>query len=445
MKHFQKFLKFQKQYQYIQKDDRVLVAFSGGPDSVFLVEMLQELQKSLEFEMVLVHLHHGIRGREADADYEFCKSYASKYQLDYVREKRDVLSYAKEQSKSVEEAGRILRYELFDRVIQEKKCNKLATGHHLDDHLETFFFRLLRGSSLESLAGISRKKGKLIRPLRDFEKKEILEYLEQEKISFCQDLTNQETDYTRNKLRLCLLPQLEEYNPKWKEKISALMGEIEERKEEDSIDLEQYWDEEEAGKIKVTKLQKEKPYQQKKILYEYMLSKQILGNRKQVDKIYTLLKRGGSLSYDLKNSWKFRKEYDKIWIEFQPEKPEEKLGEKELLIPGTTLFGRYRISTSFAGEEEKENVWFFWEEGEIVKLRTYQAGDRIQLRGFTSPKKLKEILINLKIPKEKRRILPILEYRGEILSVANLIRAEEKISRNETEKKVMVKIEEVKH
>lgn len=445
MKHFQTFLEFQKKYSYVEEGDRLLIAFSGGSDSVFLVEMLLQLQKILSFEMILVHLHHMIRGETADHDYEFCKNYAEEKNLEYVREKQDVVSYAKATKKSLEEAGRILRYILLERVKKEKVCNKILTAHHLDDHLETFFFRLLRGSSMDGLAGIARKQEDKIRPLRDFEKEEILRYLEVGKIPFCHDETNEEVDYMRNRIRLELLPQLSEYNPKWKEKISSFMEDLAERKEEETIILEKYEDEKESHKLSVTKLQKERVYLQKKVLYEYILSKQIPINRKQIDKIYTLLSKGGSLSYDLKNYCKFKKEYDRIWVESEQQFYEETLEEKDLSIPGSICFGEYRISTSFVKEKEQipSSFYFLWEEGEMLHLRTYCSGDRIQLAGLGSPKKVKKIFINLKVPKEKRKKIPILEYQGKILALADLMIAKREFDKKG--RKVMVKIEEVRH
>lgn len=423
--------------------DRIVVAFSGGPDSVFLVEMLLKLKQIFPFHFVLVHLHHQIRGESADRDYEFCKNYAEQRGLECIREKQDAVLFAKEQHKTLEEAGRILRYSLFAKIKKEKNCSKIATGHHLDDHLETFFFRLLRGSSIEGLAGIARKTEDKIRPLRDFEKEEILSYLQEKDIPFCLDETNEEAEYTRNKLRLKLLPQLSEYNPKWKEKVNAFTEDLADRNEEENVDFKNYQDDSEMETLSVTKLQNEKPYLQRKILYNYILSKQVSINRKQIDKIYTLLGKGGSLSYDLKKACKFKKEYDRIWIESEQESLEEVLEEKELKIPGTTFFGNYKISTFHKEEHDllPSSFSFSWKEGESVTIRTYRSGDRIQLPGLKSPKKVKEIFINLKVAKEKRKKIAILEYQGKILSLAGLVVAARDFY--EKEKKIMVKIEEV--
>lgn len=445
MQEFQKFLEGQKKYQYIQEGDRILVAFSGGPDSVFLVEMLLKLQEQLSFQMLLLHLHHMIRQKAAEEDYLFCLDYAKKKNLEIIARKMDVPSYAKKEGKSLEEAGRILRYQFFYQIQKQRTYHKIATAHHLDDHLETFFFRLLRGSSMEGLAGISRKQANKIRPLRDFEKAEILSYLERHQIAYCKDKTNEETEYSRNRIRLELLPQLKSYNPKWKEKVASFMEELEERKEEEEgIDWKAYWKE---GFISVTKLQKEKPYFRKKILYKYLLSKQIPINRKQIHQIFTLLEKGGSLSYDLKNFWKFKKEYDRIWVESLQKEEGNFLEEtKNINIPGEVYFQNYRIQISVWKEEKKEEKGEFlwnWDGVSSLKIRSFQEGDRIQLYGMKTPKKVKEIFINEKIPKEQRKRVPILLYQEEIIALGNFKRAN--MEQKETKKKICIKIEEVRH
>jgi len=444
MKEFQKFLEAQKKYQYIQEGDRILVAFSGGPDSVFLVEMLLQLKEQLSFQMLLLHLHHMIRGKDADQDYLFCMDYAKKKNIEIIAQKIDVPFYAKQEGKSLEEAGRILRYHFFYQIKKEKSYYKIATAHHLDDHLETFFFRLLRGSSMEGLAGISRKQGDKIRPLRDFEKKEILSYLERNQISYCKDKTNEEVEYSRNRIRLELLPQLESYNPKWKEKVSSFMEELEERNEEEKREWKEYWRD---GFLSVTKLQREKTYFQKKIIYEYILSKQISVNRKQIDKIYTLLEKGGSLSYDLKKFWKFKKEYDRIWIE-SIKKEERNISEtiKSIKIPGEVYFQNYRIQISIWNEKDqkvKDGFLWNWDGVSSLEVRNFKEGDRIQLHGMKSPKKVKEIFINEKVPKEERRRIPILLYQKQIIALGNLKKA--KMNGNEDEKRIHIIIEEVRH
>ncbi|KXA13122.1 tRNA(Ile)-lysidine synthetase [Fusobacterium equinum] len=443
MQGFQKFLKDQKKYQYIQEGDRILVAFSGGPDSVFLVEMLLQLQEQLSFQMLLLHLHHMIRQEDADRDYQFCLEYARKKNLEIIAKKLDVPSYAKENRQSLEEAGRNLRYKFFQEIRKEKSYHKIATAHHLDDHLETFFFRLLRGSSMEGLAGISRKQGDRIRPLRDFEKKEILFYLEEHQIPYCHDKTNEEVEYSRNRIRLELLPQFDSYNPKWKEKVASFMEELEENKKGKSIDWRDYSEED---FLNVTKLQKEREYLQKKIIYEYILSKQISVNRKQIHQICTLLKKGGSLSYDLKNFWKFKKEYDRIWIE--PIKKEEAdmfVNDVEIKVPGEVYFQNYRIKILVCEENRpKGNQEFLWNWDGIssLKVRNFQEGDRIQLAGMKTPKKVKEIFINEKVPREQRKQIPILIYGEEIIALGNLRQA--KWNKTDDGKIICIKIEEVR-
>lgn len=420
---FSKFLRQQKQHHYIQEGDSIVVAFSGGADSVFLVEMLLELQKRISFQLLLAHFHHGLRGEYADRDAKFCEDYARQRGLRCIVEKGDVFAYAKREKKSIEEAARELRYAFLEELKEKYGATKIATGHHLDDHLETFFFRLLRGSSLEALAGISRKTKDRIRPLRDFEKEEVVKELQRRALPYCIDETNQDLRYARNKIRKQLLPQLEDYNPKWKEKVLSIMEDLENYKTESP--WEDYLVD---GALDLLLLTKRAKSEQKKIIYEYFLFKGFVANRKQIDTIQTFLSKGGSLSYDLKAPWICKKSYDRLYLEQKDapkekrkEEKEERQKEVEISIPGRTSFQSYEIYASFIEKPEGAVcLELEWKAGEKIVARPYQAGDRILLPGMKSSKKVKEIFINMKIPKEERGELPILVYQDKILALGNL-------------------------
>ena len=138
---------------------------------------------------------------------------------------------AKEEKITLEEAGREIRYSFFDEVMEKVKGNKIALAHNLDDQIETFLFRLIRGTSLEGLEGINdtRDNKKYIRPINEIYKKDIMDYLDENNIPYVADSTNLENDYTRNSIRLDLIPFIEKrYNPKFKEKIGNLLKEIRE-------------------------------------------------------------------------------------------------------------------------------------------------------------------------------------------------------------------------
>lgn len=190
--------------------DTVGIGLSGGADSVCLTHFLVKNKEKLNIKkLVAIHIHHGIRGDEADRDMEFCRSFCEKIGVDFISFKADVPAEAEKTGESLEECARRIRYEFFEKC----PCNKIATAHNLNDSMETFLFNLVRGSSLAGLCSIPYKREGYIRPLLDVSRDEIEEYIRENNLSYVTDSTNLCDDYTRNKIRHNVLPQLFEINP----------------------------------------------------------------------------------------------------------------------------------------------------------------------------------------------------------------------------------------
>lgn len=205
----------------IEKEDVVLAAVSGGADSVCLLFLLQELQKEKKFQLEVIHVEHGIRGEESRQDAEFVKKLCERLQIPMHFEAVDVPAFAKQEGIGTEEAARRLRYDAFRKIARERKnktgCVKIALAHHADDNAETVLFQMIRGSGLEGLSGMKTERELekniwLIRPLLGISRKEIEAYLEEKGQTFCKDATNQDTKYSRNKLRWEVMPRLKELN-----------------------------------------------------------------------------------------------------------------------------------------------------------------------------------------------------------------------------------------
>ena len=213
----------------IEKNDRIVVGFSGGPDSVFLTEMLLKLREEIEFEIILVHINHLLRGEASDGDERFSLEYGKKKGLKVFSRKIDITTLGKKEGLTLEEAGREARYNLFNEIFIQEKANKIALAHNKDDQLETFMFRLVRGAGLEGLEGIVSKRDRYIRPISEIYKKDIVNYLDSNNIEYRIDKTNFENEFTRNSIRLDLIPFIEKrYNPKFKDRLYALIEEIRE-------------------------------------------------------------------------------------------------------------------------------------------------------------------------------------------------------------------------
>lgn len=192
-------------------DCRVLgVGLSGGADSVCLAHILSQSKKKLGIEKIKgIHIHHGIRGEEADRDLEFSRNFCKKYGLEFVSYYVNVPEEAKKTGESIEECARRIRYDFFEK----SGCDKVATAHNLNDNIETFVFNLTRGASLSGLCGIPYTRDIYIRPLLNCSREEIEKYILDNDLSFVTDSTNLSDDYTRNKIRHNILPLFFELNP----------------------------------------------------------------------------------------------------------------------------------------------------------------------------------------------------------------------------------------
>ncbi len=227
-----------QKYNLIEKNDKIVIGVSGGPDSMCLLDSLYCLKKDLEIEIVVVHVNHMIR-KEADGETQYVKQYCKEHEIPFYVKRVDVVKLAKEQKLGTEAMGRKVRYEFFTEVAQKVGANKIATAHNANDNAETVLMNMIRGSGTSGLKGIEIRRESeyiYIRPLRECTRKEIESYCKEKKLNPRIDQSNFENDYTRNKIRNILLPLLEEkFNPNIIETLNRL-SEI--AKEDDEYFLE---------------------------------------------------------------------------------------------------------------------------------------------------------------------------------------------------------------
>lgn len=202
------------QYHMLEPGDRVVAAVSGGADSVCLLALLCEFRQLWGLELKALHVHHGLRGAEADRDADFVKTLCAELNVPCHIIRVDVRKFAAEKGMSEEEAGRYLRYEALEEEAQRWETSassgvKIAVAHHSGDQAETILHNLFRGSGLSGLKGISYRRGRIIRPLLDVDRESILKWLGERGIGYVEDSTNGSGHYTRNRIRNQLLPEIE--------------------------------------------------------------------------------------------------------------------------------------------------------------------------------------------------------------------------------------------
>ncbi len=203
----------------LQGAKRLLVAVSGGPDSVVLLDSLHREG----FSVVVAHCNFHLRGEASDADAIFVRSLADKYQVAYCQADFDTEKVAEERKVSIEMAARDLRYEWFEQMADEYNCDLIAVAHNADDVVETFFLNLTRGTGLQGLSGMAELRGRIVRPLLQVSREQIMEYIAENELEYRIDATNLETVYTRNKIRHNVVSQLMEINPSFLETMANNM------------------------------------------------------------------------------------------------------------------------------------------------------------------------------------------------------------------------------
>ena len=210
-------------YKLIESGDKIVLGVSGGPDSISMLKILNEIKEEFKFEIYVAHINHMIR-KEADEDEKYVQKYCKKNNIQFFVKRADVEQIAKTKKLGTEETGRKIRYDFFEEVLQKVGANKIAIAHNKNDKIETIIMNLLRGSSVSGLKGIEPKRdNKYIRPLIECERQEIEQYCEENKLEPRIDKTNFENDYTRNKIRNIVIPYIEkEFNPNIIETIDRL-------------------------------------------------------------------------------------------------------------------------------------------------------------------------------------------------------------------------------
>jgi len=436
----------------LKGQDRILIGVSGGSDSVALFLILNALKDRLGVELSVVHVEHGIRGEESLRDAFFtqklCQSYGVPCRVLHV----DVPRYAKEMGMSEEEAARVLRYRALRTVRTEYEAagekTLIAVAHHISDNAETILIQMIRGTGLKGMEGLKARNGDIIRPLLCLEKEEILAYLKDKKVSYCEDSTNNDLNIQRNRLRHDILPVLKELNPKALLHIKAAGDYIREANSYIEKKAEKFLIEN-SGEIRTedpgknlhdtssfpgikwisNKVMDEDPFMRRQILILFLRSTESRGkdiSAKQIEALEGLFSKGdgkrinlsGYIAVKNKDRIELRRDmpgdysfYEKIDLKALDSGEEIEVRSEDALITFSLVKNK---DLDLSGREDK----FISLDGiSSLELRTRSEGDYFVVDTSGHVQKLRRYFINEKISREERKKMLFLSDSKHILCV----------------------------
>lgn len=428
-----------KTYTMLSPGDRVLVAVSGGPDSVCLLSVLHTLAKELDLTLHVAHLDHMFRGEESADEARFVIDLAARFGLPATIEKFDVPAFCRERGLSSQEGAREARYGFLRRVAAATGFTRVATGHTADDQAETFLMRLMRGAGVSGLAAIPPKRDSIIRPLIAVTREEVIGYLQSNNLDYKTDPSNLKPVYTRNRIRLEILPVLKRFNPRIVETLASEAALLREENEA----VEAY-----LGVVAETAcVPTEGTLSIKRDVFDTLppafrrrLLRRIVDmakgdasslSRGTIDDalLFMMTAQTGktiTLSHDIT----ITREYNRFILSAR-EAPEG--FQQTLSLPGTTHIPKlgFDVETEISDRRatgQEEDVNYLWRAefdydkiGSFLTIRNRRPGDWFQPAGMAGKsKKLQDYYVDEKVPRRKRDAVPLLCSGEDILWVMGL-------------------------
>lgn len=414
----------------VSKQERVLLAVSGGPDSMALLHLFQRWNPR---KIGVFHLNHGFRTTAA-RDAAFVRDYCQSLGIPVEVQEYDINRYLEVSGESKQQGARKIRYQLLKNFAEAGGYHRIALGHHGDDQAETVLMRLLRGAGLQGLGGIPMQRGVFIRPLLTVYKEEILHYCREFSVPFVEDETNREPIYLRNKVRHELLPLLQgEYNPE----IIPQLVQLADLAQEDELELQartaeicKKYGRWQRGQLTFprSRFLQLSTSMQRRVLR--MLLEQYRGHLRQISFAHIeqwrrQIRENTSFQLDLPQVW-VAGNVDYIYIgAFSGEKWEP----LELTIPGQVKAGGFTLRAELWARAELPRRDEYCEDFDLAELqlplmvRPRQEGDRLRPFGGAGSKKVKDLLIDARIPRQLRDVLPLVCDQEGILWIPTVRRS----------------------
>lgn len=431
-----------REQQLFNPGDTLIVALSGGADSTALLDLLGRLP-GFDLRLVAAHLNHCLRGEESDGDEEFCRRLAGDRGLPIEVVRVDVKNYAATDGLNLEDAGRRARILFLEQMREKYSAAAIVTAHHGDDQAETVLMRLLRGSGMTGLSGMQyRNERGYVRPLLDISRADIEQYLIELGLAWCEDASNHDLDFLRNRIRHELLPLLEQYNPAIRHALTATAALLSDENAlmdsltEQAFEACWYSSHDSSMVCGIVEFKAHPPALQRRMLRHACL--RLAGNLEGFDHghIESIRQLPDSprpnARLSLPQGISAMREYDRIVLRFSTQ--EASLYTEELSIPAP---GSYRLhwGGSLVVEMCSATIDFNQLPADVAcfeisrtpfpwRVRSFRAGDRIVPFGMTGRKKVKDVFIDRKIPLPDRRLIPLLFCGDNLIWIAGVCASE---------------------
>lgn len=441
----EKAIKTIKKYNLIEEHDKIVIGVSGGPDSMALLYLLNDIKEELDFKIFVAHVNHGIRKDEADEDERFVKNICGKLSVPFYSIKVNMDEYAKKNKLTSEEAGRAIRYNFFNKILKDIGGSKIAVAHNKNDQAETLLMRFFRGTGIEGLKGMDYKNKNIIRPLLDISREEIEKYCSSNNIETRTDWTNLEPIYGRNKIRLEVIPYItKNYN-------EGIIDTLARTSKLMKLDSEYILDnakkifnnivieETSEGIVLDGKKLKREHYSIKSRVIRQSIEK-VLGNltgieEKHINNAIKLLDKNiTGKSINITNNIVIKISYGNLIIK-KLKKTKINSFMYSIPIEGSVYIQELNafctskvLSISEINIKNSSKFVKYFDYDKInnrLYIRNRRDGDRFIPLGMTGSKKLKDFFIDEKIPREKRDYIPIIEDNGKIIWVVGYRISEE--------------------
>lgn len=430
----ERFLSALKKRGMVEEGDKVLLAVSGGADSICMLNLFAEIAPKLKLELYVAHLNHMLRGSESEADAKYVESLCLKLGIKAVTGERNAKAYQQKHRLSPEEAAREVRYEFLAETAENLGVDTIAIGHTQSDNSETILMNILRGTGICGLQGLKavstrnfngKARIKLIKPLLSVSREETAEYCDFYNLNPRIDSTNKTFEATRNKIRLKLLPELKNYNPSIEKCFLRLA-------ETSADDLDYISKQAKTVKQDIVKLEEDKVVIDKKEFSNLhkalqrqvlrLIISELIGSLKDIEARHVedclgLSVKGGGKSINLPFGLTFSVKYGNLTLSHEREREElpVPLGELNLTVPSEASLGIWRVKASVfdrGGEvitcDNPFTAFFDFEKaGGKLKIRGRVNGDKFRPFGLDAEKKLGIFMIDTKIPAYERNNVPI--------------------------------------